>query len=314
MLYTPLTMEAMRLCFAAHAGQVDKCGIPYANHPLHLAERMQTEDETCVALLHDVMEDCGKTPDDLRSIGVSKRAIEALLLLTHERDVPYLDYVRALQHNEIARKVKVADLRHNSELARLNNVTERDLMRLRKYMEARVLLGDMAYELKTPVGPVCVTVGGKPYPFAIANATPRVCSISSAMGGPEGACQMEIETLLLEVGDEVEIVCDFGSEVVDSGNKDGVSYMVYTKDGWLVEQSFFVGEPGWCSYRLDPASCSCEIVENPIDYRFRHLAHVLVVRFAWKRWGCSSERTDDDEALLRTENCESLRADCSAEQ
>ena len=79
----------MRFCFDAHRGQVDKGGVPYANHPLHLAEQMQSEDETCVALLHDVMEDCGKTPTTC-AIGVSERAIEALPLLIHKKDVPYL--------------------------------------------------------------------------------------------------------------------------------------------------------------------------------------------------------------------------------
>ena len=52
MLYTPITKKALRYCFESHAGQFDKSGIPYANHPLHLAEQMETEDETVVALLH----------------------------------------------------------------------------------------------------------------------------------------------------------------------------------------------------------------------------------------------------------------------
>ena len=61
---------------------------------------MRTEDEVCTALLHDVMEDCGKTPDDLRKLGVSERVLQALILLTHTKDVPYLDYVRALKDDE----------------------------------------------------------------------------------------------------------------------------------------------------------------------------------------------------------------------
>ena len=65
MLYTPITKRALWFCMEAHAGQRDKAGLPYANHPLHLAEQMSTEDETCAALLHDVMEDCGATADDL---------------------------------------------------------------------------------------------------------------------------------------------------------------------------------------------------------------------------------------------------------
>lgn len=97
MLYTPITKRALWFCMEAHAGQRDKAGLPYANHPLHLAEQMSTEDETCAALLHDVMEDCGATADDLRALGVSSAAVRAVELLTHRDGVPYLDYVRALR-------------------------------------------------------------------------------------------------------------------------------------------------------------------------------------------------------------------------
>lgn len=141
MLYTPMTKKALKYCFEAHAGQFDKSGIPYVNHPLHLAEQMATEDETVVALLHDVMEDCGKTPDDLRALGISERAIEALMLLTHKQGAPYLDYVRAIKGNPLAVKVKLADLQHNSDLTRLDDVRERDIERLCKYREARAELG-----------------------------------------------------------------------------------------------------------------------------------------------------------------------------
>ena len=141
MLYTPITKKALRYCFESHDGQFDKSGIPYVNHPLHLAEQMETEDETVVALLHDVMEDCGKTPDDLRALGISGQAIEALEMLTHPEGVPYLDYVRALKNNPLATKVKLADLKHNSDLTRLDDVRERDIERLCKYREARAILG-----------------------------------------------------------------------------------------------------------------------------------------------------------------------------
>ena len=94
MLYTPITKKAIRYCFESHAGQFDKSGIPYVTHPLHLAEQMETEDETVVALLHDVMEDCGKTPDDLRALGISEQAVEALEMLTHPEGVPYFSQPR----------------------------------------------------------------------------------------------------------------------------------------------------------------------------------------------------------------------------
>ena len=149
MLYTPATKRALRYCLACHEGQLDKTGLPYALHPIHLAGQMYREDETCAALLHDVMEDCGKTPDDLRDIGMSERVVEALTLLTHDPALPYLDYVRRLRDNPVAR----------------------DVERLRKYMEARVVLGDMAYELVTPAGSVRALVNGKPYPFVLVDET-----------------------------------------------------------------------------------------------------------------------------------------------
>lgn len=300
MLYTPLTKKAMKLCFEAHAGQVDKCGIPYVNHPLHLAEQMASEDEVCAALLHDVMEDCGKTPDDLRAIGVSESAIEALLLLTHDADVPYLDYVRNLKGNELARKVKIADLRHNFELARLDVVTEKDLDRLRKYMEARVILGDMAYELQTPVGPVSVTVNGGPYPFCIEDESREGYayfeeweSDAAVRGGvpvkgrPDKTFWIEVETLPLSIGDKVEIAYDFGADVVDWGTGENVAFRVYAKDGYTIGLGFYDDESdingyGRCSYRYDYSHDSYEIVEDPVKHRFYRFGHRFGVRVPWR--------------------------------
>ena len=118
--YTALTRKAMRICYAAHEGQMDKSGVPYVFHPIHLAEQMETEEEICTALLHDV--------------------VEAVRLLTREKDVPYMAYIERLSGNQIARKVKLADLEHNSDLTRLIEVTERDLRRQEKYFLAKEFL------------------------------------------------------------------------------------------------------------------------------------------------------------------------------
>lgn len=141
MIYTPLTKKAMKLCFEAHAGQLDKSGIPYVNHPLHVAESMTDEYSTAVALLHDVVEDTSYTAHDLREMGFPDEVVDALELLTHREGVPYLDYVRKAATNEIARAVKIADLRHNSDLTRLDDVTPADRERVAKYARALELLG-----------------------------------------------------------------------------------------------------------------------------------------------------------------------------
>ena len=140
MIYTPDTKKALQLCFQAHRDQTDKSGMPYVFHPFHLAEQMTTEDTTVTALLHDVVEDTHYTFEDLRQLGFAPQVLEALQLLTHDDRIPYPDYVRALKKNPIARAVKLADLRHNSDLSRLDVVDDTALRRNAKYAQALALL------------------------------------------------------------------------------------------------------------------------------------------------------------------------------
>ena len=143
MLYTPITKIALRLSFDAHRDQTDKSGLPYVFHPFHLAEQMETEHEVCAALLHDVLEDTDTTANDLIAAGIPKAYVETCQLLTHEDGVPYLDYVASLAEDPVARKVKIADLHHNSDVSRLDGPpSERDLKRLARYEAALDLLGE----------------------------------------------------------------------------------------------------------------------------------------------------------------------------
>ena len=136
MIYTDLTKKALRISFDAHKNQTDKSGMPYVYHPFHLAEQMDDEYTTCVALLHDVVEDSDLSLDDLIKEGFPKEVTDAISLMTHDESVPYLDYVAEIKKNPIARKVKLADLRHNSDLSRLNIVDDRALERVEKYQKA----------------------------------------------------------------------------------------------------------------------------------------------------------------------------------
>ena len=135
MLYTEQTKKALKLCFDAHKNQVDKSGLPYVFHPFHLAEQMETEETTIVALLHDVVEDTGYTIADLTKMGFDKAVTDAVALMTHADGVDYMDYIRS-----IAKAVKLADLRHNSDLSRLDAVDEKALLRREKYAKAMALL------------------------------------------------------------------------------------------------------------------------------------------------------------------------------
>ena len=142
MIYTEMTKKALKLCFAAHKDQTDKSGMPYVFHPFHLAEQMPDEDTTIVALLHDVIEDTPYTLDDLRAMGFNEQVLDALALMTHDKRIPYMDYVAKIKGNKIARTVKLADLKHNSDLSRLNNVDEKAMKRIEKYRQAIALLSE----------------------------------------------------------------------------------------------------------------------------------------------------------------------------
>ena len=140
MIYTEKTKKAMKLCYEAHKDQVDKTGVPYVFHPFHVAEQMTSEASTIVALLHDVVEDTDYTLDDIAAAGFGKEIVDAVALMTHEDDVPYLDYVAKLKDNPIAREVKLADLAHNSDQSRLGEIDEETRRRLEKYEKAKALL------------------------------------------------------------------------------------------------------------------------------------------------------------------------------
>ena len=142
MIYTELTIKAMKIAYAAHHGQVDKAGVPYVFHPLHLAEQMEDEVSCCAALLHDTVEDTSVTLEQLAA-EFPAEVVEAVRLLTHESGADYYEYVRAIRGNPVAMKVKLADLDHNTDQSRFAGVAvpEGMLGYFRdKYTKARAIL------------------------------------------------------------------------------------------------------------------------------------------------------------------------------
>lgn len=145
MLYTELTCRAMCIAHDAHDGQRDQSGVPYIFHPMHVAERMGDDEYAiCVALLHDVVEDADWTLERLSRL-FPDAVVQAVALLTHDPAVPYGTYLRPIRKNPLARKVKLADLEHNSDFSRLCTAsrrwTEQEIEAHRaKYARARAFL------------------------------------------------------------------------------------------------------------------------------------------------------------------------------
>lgn len=131
--------KAYKLAEKAHAGQVDKAGKDYITHPVAVSGMLEDEEEKCVALLHDVLEDTDVTEEEIRE-EFSDTIADAVVAMTRGEHETYEDFIRRAKKNPIARKVKMADLTHNMDLSRLPVVTDKDLRRLEKYKRAMEVL------------------------------------------------------------------------------------------------------------------------------------------------------------------------------
>ncbi len=120
----------------AHEGQIDKAGADYIKHPETVASFVDTPEEKAAAFLHDTIEDTNITVAHLREAGIPSRVIEAVKLLTHNKKQDYFEYLATVKENPIAKVVKLADLKHNSDLSRLKRITDTDRKRLAKYKKA----------------------------------------------------------------------------------------------------------------------------------------------------------------------------------
>ena len=135
------TLEFVKKVFE---GKTDKGGKPYIEHLLFVANKMESEGEKIVALLHDIVEDIeGITLETLKQMGYSENIVKAVDAMTKRKGEDYEEYLKRVKQNPIARKVKLADLEHNMDLSRIENPTEKDYERIeKKYKKALKILKD----------------------------------------------------------------------------------------------------------------------------------------------------------------------------
>ena len=127
---------ALSIATEAHRGQFDKAGVDYIEHPIYVASQVDTEEEKAVALLHDVIEDSHYTAEELLQAGLPETVVTAVQILSKKKGQDYQTYLKTVKSNPIARAVKLADLKHNSDLSRLETITDKDLEGLEKYKKA----------------------------------------------------------------------------------------------------------------------------------------------------------------------------------
>ena len=128
--------KAYEIAKKVHLGQIDKAGEDYIKHPEKVASFVNSDEEKAVAYLHDVIEDTELTLEDLREYGFSEEVLKAVDVITKKKGQDYQTYLNSVKENKLARVVKLADLRHNSDLTRLINITEKDIERKEKYQKA----------------------------------------------------------------------------------------------------------------------------------------------------------------------------------
>lgn len=137
-----LIEEALRCALRAHAGQVDKAGVPYITHPLRVMARFQDPILQATALLHDVVEDSEITVSELRSLGFPERVLELVDLLTRRDGESYMSFISRLSGDFSALKIKKADIEENMNISRIPLINKGDLARLEKYHKAWCFLSE----------------------------------------------------------------------------------------------------------------------------------------------------------------------------
>lgn len=131
-----LLKKALQIATDAHMHQVDKGGMPYILHPIRVANKCKTNEERMVALLHDTIEDTEVTETYLLSEGFPRNIVNAILSVTRNKNESYEDFIKRSRLNPIGRQVKLHDLEDNMDITRLNELTEKDICRLNKYLKA----------------------------------------------------------------------------------------------------------------------------------------------------------------------------------
>ena len=129
--------RAQEIAKAAHEGQVDKAGKPYIDHPMRVMKMGKTVEEKIAGVLHDVVEDSDWTFEMLENELIPQDVLEVLRCVTKlSEDEDYDHFIERVKANPLAVKVKINDLKDNMDITRLNELTEKDLPRLNKYIRA----------------------------------------------------------------------------------------------------------------------------------------------------------------------------------
>lgn len=132
---------ALDIAIRAHDNMIDKAGKPYILHPLAVMMsktpdligvpgspmRSFTPDEMCVAILHDVLEDCPEfILETLSAFRDYPEIVDALTAITKVKGETLTEYYVKVMANPMAHRIKLADMEHNMSYERIVCITDPD--------------------------------------------------------------------------------------------------------------------------------------------------------------------------------------------
>lgn len=134
---------AISITAKAFENVLDKGGQPYILHCMRVMNNVRGDEcVKCASVMHDLIEDTEWTFEQLTSLGFSDKTIGLLHLLTHQKETPYDDYIKAISVNKEATEIKLRDLEDNSNITRIKGARKKDFDRIEKYHRAYIYLSN----------------------------------------------------------------------------------------------------------------------------------------------------------------------------
>lgn len=137
--------KAIALASDLFKDKTDKAGEPYILHCIRvMMNSPKDEVSQCIAILHDIVEDCGITEQDLLKMGFPFLVVNGISILSHiDPSMTYDDYIKRIARYPQLVPIKLADIKDNSDITRLKGITAKDIARTEKYHRSYMYLSKL---------------------------------------------------------------------------------------------------------------------------------------------------------------------------
>lgn len=137
-----MLQKAIDFATKALEGKKDYSGQPMVAHALRMMDRVETDEEKIIAVLHDVVEEGGCSFHELKDAGFSQTVLEGVDVLTRRPNMKYFDYIDDISTNPTAVRVKLAELAENKDQDRVNKLSFQTYTLEKRLERVRQILGE----------------------------------------------------------------------------------------------------------------------------------------------------------------------------